>query len=337
MAEAERALALRLPVDLVVVYEVFLRRWSSCRRLTMSGEEREVFINFLIGVLLCVAILASYVPQHVECMHWRSTQGLSLWTVLISSVSCAAATLSSLLGDWRSIKAATLPQDDTSFLLRLLQISNASMPTFQNLITVVAGTPTYILYYFCFARREMVTRASSSRIPLYFDSSMHRLEVTVAASTWVSVAVAVAGSVWVLVIFGSGSSFPAGLSKFWGIVAAVSNTIQWIPQVDATWSAQHEGVLSATSLIISVLVDILVAAFWIIGPRESFWIYMSLATDAFLQILLIGMIYFFRIRRRDVGCEHEANSMSDSSLSNPLLVPVNSAALCDNFHSEIIE
>jgi uncharacterized protein with PQ loop repeat len=93
-------------------------------------EEREAIVNFLIGGVLCVAIIVSYVPQHVECLQLRSAQGLSLWTVLISSISCAAATLSSLLGDWHAIRAAALPRNNTSHLSRALHISNASMPTF---------------------------------------------------------------------------------------------------------------------------------------------------------------------------------------------------------------
>lgn len=296
-------------------------------------EEREVIVNFLIGVVLCVAIVASYVPQHFECLQLRSSQGLSLWTILISSMSCAAATLSSLLGDWHTIRAAALSRNNKNDLLRALQISNASMPTFQNLLTVVVGTPTYALYYFWFVHRELVSPVAHSRIQVYVESSLHRLDVIFTASTWLTVIIATAWSVWVLVVFDSSSLLAAGLSKFWGITAAVTNAIQWIPQIGASWSAQHEGVLSAASMIISVLVDVLVAVFWIIGPKEPIWIYMSLATDAFFQIILIGMIFFFRIKRRQIGSNHEF--LLDNDLSHLLLVPADETALFDSTPDEI--
>jgi uncharacterized protein with PQ loop repeat len=297
-------------------------------------EEREAIVHFLIGGVLCVAIVVSYVPQHFECWQLRSAQGLSLLTLLISTFSCVAATLSSLLGDWHAIRAAALSQVSTSEFLRALHVINASMPTCQNALTVVFGTPTYVLYYFWFAHRELVT-LEHSRIQLYVDSSLHRLDLIAVASTWLSVAVATAASIWVLVVFDTSSLFSVRVSKFWGILAAVTNTIQWIPQIGATWSARHEGVLSVASMIISVLVDVFVAAFWIAGPKEPMWIYMSLATDAILQILLIGMILFFRMKRRQNERSHEF--LLDDGLSHRLLVPVNDSALIDNIPSESTE
>jgi hypothetical protein len=206
------------------------------------------------------------------------------------------------------------------------------------LLTIVLGTPTYVLYYFWFVRRELDTPVTPGSSQVHtVNSSLHRLEVIVAASTWLFVAVAIAGSVWVLVIYDYSSSFAAGLSKFWGIVAAATNTIQWIPQIDATWSAQHEGVLSAASLIISVLVDFFVAAFWIAGPKESIWIYLSLATDAVLQVVLIGMIFFFRIKRLRNVSSHD--NVWDSGLSHYLLVPIDddNSPDDDRLNSEVTE
>jgi hypothetical protein len=204
---------------------------------------------------------------------------------------------------------------------------NVCMPTFQNLMTVVVGTPTYAIYYFGFARPENINAnpVTSYGIQQQSDASKQRFEVTVTAITWLSVSLAVSGSVWVLHIFGSLSTPVVSLTKFWGVTAAATNTVQWIPQINSTWNAQHEGVLSVSSLIISVFMDGLVAAFWIFGPRESLWICLSLTTDATLQILLIGMIFFFRVKRRRLCAE--PYGLTESIISNPLLSPTDNSEI----------
>jgi PQ loop repeat len=294
-----------------------------------KGEIAMEEVDFLIGSILCFVILASYVPQHVECIQLRSAQGLSLWTILLSSISCSFAFLSTLLSDYHTIlnKGTTHHDFDsanrsTSFLVHILFIANACMPTIQNSITIVAGTPTYAFYYFYYTQQLQQNENSERRDQPSTSGhgKKHRFEVTVTVITWLVVALAVSGSVWVLIINGPTSNVVTALAKFWGAASAVTNTVQWIPQIDATWMAQHEGILSIWSLIISVLSDILVATYWAFGPGESFWVYLSNATDATLQVALIGMICYFRIRRRRIAVNDHRYDQSVDSLSRPLLL-----------------
>ena len=197
----------------------------------------------------------------------------------------------------------------TSLLVHLLIIANACMPTIQNSITIFAGTPTYAIYYFCFTQQSQ-----------HVNGAKHRFEVTVTVITWLLVMLAVAGSIWTLFLFGSTSAVVITLAKFWGVASAITNTVQWIPQINATWTAQHEGILSMWSLVISVLSDILVAMYWAFGPGEPFWVYMSNATDATLQFALIGMISYFRFRRRRNSLRDDHHGLRFASLSTPLLL-----------------
>jgi PQ loop repeat len=288
------------------------------------SEEKAIVVNFFIGCVLSAAIFVSYIPQHAECVQLRSAQGLSLWTILISSISCTFAFLSSLLSDWHAIHATGILRVNTSGMIHTLHIANACMPTIQNLVTIVAGTPTYAIYYFKFTRKEnsVVTSASNgTRQPR--NGAKYWFEVTITAICWLLIILVVSGSVWVLSILGSTSKFVIELSKFWGFASAITNTVQWIPQIHATWTAQHEGILSVSSLIISVLSDVLVAIFWIVGPGETLWIYMSLATDAILQVVLIGMIYCFRLKRRRsiVSAENDDGSGNNNLLTPLMLLP----------------
>lgn len=85
----------------------------------------------------------------------------------------------------------------------------------------------------------------------------------------------------------------------WGSTAALTNMILYIPQIITTYRAQHEGVLSLASLWISVIGDGLLAIFWVISAGESVWVYMSLAADAGMQLILIVMIMRFRRERKE--------------------------------------
>lgn len=296
----------------------------------MSNVDKGVIameeVDLLIGGILCFVILSSYIPQHVECIQLRSAQGLSLWTILLSSISCTFAFLSTLLSDYHSIhsKVVTLSNQvvnndekhGTRLLVHLLFIANTCMPTIQNSITILAGTPTYAIYYFYFTPQPQQQ---------HINGSKHRFEVTVTVITWLLVILAVAGSIWVLFLFGSTSAVVIALAKFWGVASAATNTVQWIPQIDATWTAQHEGILSVWSLVISVLSDILVATYWAFGPGETFCVYLSNATDAILQIVLIGMICYFRFRRRRNTVSVGHHDLRIDSLSRPLLITSTSA------------
>jgi hypothetical protein len=199
------------------------------------------------------------------------------------------------------------------------------MPTIQNVITIVVGTPTYAIYYFYFSQKQTSIlqneNAELHRHQTIQDGTKHRFEVSVTVITWLLVLLAMTGSIWVLIIFGPTSSVVFALAKFWGVASAVTNTVQWIPQIDATWMAQHEGILSLWSLVVSVLSDILVTAYWALGPGESFWVYMSNATDASLQVVLIVMIFYFRLRRRrSVATNDQRDDQMDDRLSTPLLL-----------------
>ena len=282
-------------------------------------------VDVLIGCILCFVILVSYVPQHLECIQLRSSQGLSLWTILLSSLACTFAFLSTLLSDFQTIQSKVTASYDSdssnhtaSLLVRILFIVNACMPTIQNLIAIIVGTPTYAIYYFYFSQQQP-NEYSELRYQPIRSGKKHRFEVTVTVITWLVVILALSGSIWILILFGPSSNIVSALAKFCGAAAAVTNTIQWVPQIDATWMAQHEGILSMWSLIISVLSDILVATYWAFGPGESFWVYLSNATDAALQVVLIGMICYFRLRRRQIAVNDHRHELRVDSLSRQLL------------------
>lgn len=298
--------------------------------MTDAVDDPKAAVDLLIGLVICAGIIASYIPQHVQCLKLRSAKGLSLWTILICTISAVTITLASLLADWHRIQAAAVPQDDVSLQLRLLQTVNACMPTFQNLISVCFGIPFYAIYYFRFGSRDNTNteQAVTNEDLTPRGGSKHRFEVVATAYTWMLAALTIAGSVWVILVFGS-SPFLTDLMEFLGAIAALTNTVQWIPQIDTTWNAQHEGVLSLTSLLFAVVGDLILVAFWIKSNGESVWIYMTLAADAAMQLILIAMVLYFRRKRR------RANVTADDQVDNGLSTPLLSSTSNEGSHRDI--
>ena len=169
---------------------------------------------------------------------------------------------------------------------------------------------------------------NSSSAAIIGSGAQHRLEVNATAFTWVLVGTLAAVSFWSLFGLhheGGGDPFTRDLMEWLSFTAALANVCQWIPQVECTWSAGHEGVLSVAALAFAVVGDGLLAAFWVKSTNESAWICATLATDAIMQLILIVIIWHYRRKRRLVAVIEQqpdvaaATSLENGDLSTPLL------------------
>jgi uncharacterized protein with PQ loop repeat len=84
--------------------------------------------------------------------------------------------------------------------------------------------------------------------------------------------------------------------ELWGGVATLTNAIMWIPQIMETWRLQHGGVLSVAALLFSAVGDLILGAYWVM-EGENVWIWGSLVADSSMQMILVGMVLYYR--RRD--------------------------------------
>jgi hypothetical protein len=98
--------------------------------------------------------------------------------------------------------------------------------------------------------------------------------------------------------------------EVWGGVATLTNAIMWLPQIMETRRLQHGGVLSVAALLFSAFGDFFLGAYWV-WEGEKFWIWGSLVADSLMQLVLIGMVLYYR--RRD------ESDTAPSSLTEPLL------------------
>lgn len=227
-------------------------------------------------------------------------------------------------------------EDFNMTLLQIINTLNAMMPTFQNFIMVLIGVPSLIFYYFLFSKpqqriAELVEdlvddHAPASEEPLlgteessqegdveltttaqptrtrsrpprlyYSDGTEHGWAKIFTVLTWlICLACTLVTGV---VLTNNLYQWESSLLAVFGSIAAVTNMLLYFPQIVTTHRNQHEGVLSLSSLLMSVGGDMAMLFFWIVGPGESIWVLGSLVADAGMQLILIWMIINFRKKR----------------------------------------
>jgi uncharacterized protein with PQ loop repeat len=110
----------------------------------------DVVVDVVIGLVFCVGIVASFIPQHMACWKARSAEGLSLSTLTFAALSMTTRLLATYLGDHGSIVASS----------GILEKFDKSMPsTLQAALTVLFSYPC-LIYYFAWGARARLPKQS---------------------------------------------------------------------------------------------------------------------------------------------------------------------------------
>lgn len=289
----------------------------------MRDAVLDASLDLALGVGFSLGCVLVYIPQHYRCIRQRTAEGLSIWTILLCTVSNVTLLLASLLADYDKIIDA-YHQEDVDLKLRLLRALNEATPSLQNFLSVFTGTPTYAIYYFYFTSTAVVGARAQEH---HHEQQQHRWEVIATGVTWVLCGTSTAISIWALSMIPDhqDSTINNDLVKFWGTTAALTNAVQWIPQIECTWSAGHEGVLSLAALVLAVVGDGLLVLFWVESTDESPWICATLGSDAVMQFILIALLVHYRRKRSRDGTSSNLqqqvhdNNDDDGDLVTPLL------------------
>lgn len=276
----------------------------------------DLALDVVVGLFLCLGIVGSYIPQHVACWKEKSAEGLSLSTLNFCCLSMTTRLLATLIGDHGSIATGS----------GMLEKFDRSMPTLQAALTVLCTYP-YLVYYFTWGTTRLPEQIQTplvdsgdndgnDNIPgiavtplplpqptetmittmISSNSSDTRRFAQILSTVVMLVVVAVATGTSVLALARQDLSQQKSQIEIWGAVATLTNAIMWIPQIIETWRLQHGGVLSVAALLFSAVGDFVLGAYWVV-QGESFWIWGSLVADSWMQMILIGMVLYYR--RRD--------------------------------------
>jgi uncharacterized protein with PQ loop repeat len=279
----------------------------------------DLAVDVVVGLVICAGIVASYIPQHVACWKARSAEGLSLSTLNFCALSMTTRLLATYLGDHGTIATGS----------GMLEKFDRSMPTLQAAITVLFTYP-YLVYYFTWGTAPRLPEQIQTPLmdngvndgiddmpgiavtPLPLPSALPETTETttmtssnssdtrryaqIVSTVVMLVVVAVATGASVIALARQDLSQQQSQIELWGGVATLTNAIMWIPQIMETWRLQHGGVLSVAALLFSAVGDFVLGAYWV-AKGENVWIWGSLVADSSMQMILIGMVLYYR--RRD--------------------------------------
>jgi uncharacterized protein with PQ loop repeat len=281
-----------------------------------KSDFTDLALDVVVGLVICFGIVASYIPQHVACWKARSAEGLSLSTLNFCALSMTTRLLATYLGDHGSIATGG----------GMLEKFDRSMPTLQAAITVLFTYP-YLVYYFTWGTGTRLPeqiqtplmdddndgnddmpgvavtplllplpQATDITTTISSTSSDARRYAQMFSTVVMLVVVAVATVASVLALAQQDLSQQKSQIELWGGVATLTNAIMWMPQIMETRRLQHGGVLSVAALLFSAFGDFFLGAYWVM-QGENFWIWGSLVADSSMQMILIGMVLYYR--RRD--------------------------------------
>jgi uncharacterized protein with PQ loop repeat len=277
----------------------------------------DLAVDVVVGLVICAGIVASYIPQHVACWKARSAEGLSLSTLNFCALSMTTRLLATYLGDHGTIATGS----------GMLEKFDRSMPTLQAAITVLFTYP-YLVYYFTWGTTPLpeqirtplvdndndgvddidmpgiavtplllpLPQATETTTTTSSNSSDTRRYAQIISTVVMLVMVAVATGTSIIAIARQDLSQQQSQIEIWGGVATLTNAIMWIPQIMETWRLQHGGVLSVAALLFSAVGDFVLGAYWVM-EGENVWIWGSLVADSSMQMILVGMVVYYR--RRD--------------------------------------
>lgn len=256
--------------------------------MDQCGVFREVHgTNFVVGYLLAVGILGSYVPQHLKVVRRRSSEGLSPVYLLFGSISAVSAlgNVVILTGPARSCCGELTFLQCTNSLISLAQIAMQCMGSCLVLVLCVYITRDSVIEY----------RQDFKDLVTYY----HWVGIYLVFCVVVSVGMTVLG--FSLVPFANAL----------GIVSTSMALVQFFPQLLTTYRAQHAGTLSIPSMLIQTPGGLFWSWSLWAQPNSSWSTYLPFLTSALLQgTLLMMCLYFQATRNTELGelAADEANA-----------------------------
>eukprot|EP00468_Gymnochlora_sp_CCMP2014_P013808 CAMPEP_0167754588 /NCGR_PEP_ID=MMETSP0110_2-20121227/8351_1 /TAXON_ID=629695 /ORGANISM="Gymnochlora sp., Strain CCMP2014" /LENGTH=233 /DNA_ID=CAMNT_0007640479 /DNA_START=344 /DNA_END=1046 /DNA_ORIENTATION=- len=83
------------------------------------------------------------------------------------------------------------------------------------------------------------------------------------------------------------------VGTIWGIIATVTNFIMWFPQIETTLRLKSRGALSVSTLVATVISDILFTMYLTTMANQHWSVWMPQVPDAFQQMLLLGILWHY--------------------------------------------
>ncbi|KAK5815108.1 hypothetical protein F5H01DRAFT_308932 [Linnemannia elongata] len=264
-----------------------------------------------LSILVLISIIVSYLPQYYRIFQKKSSDGLSLWFLILGALSTTSSFFNIFILQWGVIRCCSVigPGPCTESILGITQL--AVQFVMFNLIFIL-----YMIYFpphkkiSTFLRHQLLhcrifcLPARSFTWTLSILASKVLLGYILISTAITVILLAAVGRGDISHDDGGGTTRSRAWLLVWagllGIIAAFLAMIQYIPQIIETYIRKSMGALSIPMMLIQTPGAILITVSLALRPGANWTTWISYAITALLQIILLGLclFYAYQIRKR---------------------------------------
>eukprot|EP01087_Luapelamoeba_hula_P024382 TRINITY_DN9264_c0_g1_i1.p1 TRINITY_DN9264_c0_g1~~TRINITY_DN9264_c0_g1_i1.p1 ORF type:complete len:319 (-),score=33.46 TRINITY_DN9264_c0_g1_i1:173-1129(-) len=277
----------------------------------MAPHDSSCFAGFsvfsvVLGSLLSVGIIVSYVPQMWIIAKKQSSEGVSYWTMWFSYIAAYLTLINVILLKWDDITCTQY--------LGIVDIYAILIPIIQLIVGPLSLYILYILVVIYMPRKPNATNTLQQRRRHYWIS---------VALFFIGLIVSIALALGAVAFVGKLDSHDdalLGYAKGLGLASAIITFIVWLPQIWTTWKLKDPGSLSVVMLCIQMPGALLVVFFQGFVNHGDWTTWVPYVATAFQEAVLIGLWAWFSItnRRKRAAVAHKETEVA-SLLNAPTL------------------
>eukprot|EP00736_Rhodelphis_marinus_P002236 Rmarinus@m.9981 len=250
----------------------------------------------VLGIGLCIGTMLSMLPQHIKFLTKKSSAGVSYLMLFMGNVNQFSAVINTTIMKFHELQACReVPWQEC--LPSLLTF-------FQMLVLWAFYFPLFIWFLVFLDREERVVLFRASRLFVFFI-----------------VYATVLTMVMVIMLKEIGPCHETkSLAYGLGSLCTFVNLTQWAPQIYHTYRAKRAGSLSMLMLSLQGPGSLVIVYFLAIVSHESVSIWISTLTSALQQLILLGMLLYYKYTRPGKTIEYlpEAELGEDTEPLLPL-------------------
>lgn len=256
-----------------------------CSPLEQNGAE------VAVGIILCIGVFASYIPQWVAFVRARSGQGVSMYMLFVGSVSSMTGLITAVVLQFRRFYCCPLwgPSLCGESLLGIIQL----------FCLVFGYTPSFVIYMIFNPHR------ATDRKKYLISGVLFCMYIFISIVFW-----GIAGAL--LAFNGIESTGTLAFGDGLGIFTIVCTLVQWMPQIILTARNRSVGALSIPMLCVQIPGAVLFVLYQSVIEEEAPLTWAPYTVACAQQSVLLAMCVVFKLReiyqrrRKGAGLTAEA-------------------------------
>lgn len=276
--------------------------------------------SIVLGSVLTVGIFLSYLPQHISIIRAKTSEGLSLFMLLLSNLSALTIVLFSVVREWDTYACCTV--------VGFAQCQRILLELYQLLVGFVNLLPMYglAIYYHPFGPRNIdrfvTSQMQTNKLGAEQTAKKRYLFDVVVFLAYLAFTVSMI-LVAVVMTQSLGSSSPAvkTLSSVMGLGSVVSTFLIWLPQIYSVYALKGPGSLSVLMLLLQAPGALAVAIYQGALQHEGWGVWVPYVAVFVQEVIILLQVLWYWWKARNAFSIRAPDMLSLLDVGDPDLSP----------------